>query len=112
MYTKKFLKMCFAISLKWDSEIVFQLFKLFHGQARGLYFSVENLMEWVCYVTAILFVFDFDDCSYDTGVRHSWQWQVGAVSITMCWLNLVSAPTPQFSNTYVGEKSTYMYVNK
>ena len=46
-------------------------------------------MEWICYVTAILFVFDFDDCSAETGVRQGWQWQIGAVSITMCWLNLV-----------------------
>jgi hypothetical protein len=47
-------------------------------------------MEWICYVTAIIFVFDFDDCSFHTGVRQGWQWQVGAISITMCWLNLVS----------------------
>ena len=58
-------------------------------KARGLYFSVDNLMEWICYVTAIVFVFDFDDCTLQTGVRLGWQWQVGAVSITMCWLNLV-----------------------
>jgi len=46
-------------------------------------------MEWICYITAIVFVFDFDDCTFHTGVRQGWQWQVGAVSITMCWLNLV-----------------------
>ena len=59
-------------------------------QARLTYFGAENVIEWVCYVTAILFVIDFTDCQNHTGMRLNWQWQVGAVSVTMSWLNLLS----------------------
>ena len=31
-------------------------------------------------VTAILFVLDVTECQTQTGIRLSWQWQVGAVS--------------------------------
>lgn len=48
------------------------------------------MIEWICYVTAIVFVLDFSDCHRDTGLREDWQWQVGAISITASWLNLVT----------------------
>ena len=54
------------------------------------YFGAENVIEWVCYVTAILFVYDFTPCQDETGMRLNWQWQVGAISVTMSWLNLLS----------------------
>ena len=54
------------------------------------YFGAENVIEWVCYVTAILFVYDFTACQDETGMRLNWQWQVGAISVTMSWLNLLS----------------------
>lgn len=59
-------------------------------QARLSYFGVENVIEWVCYVTAILFVLDFTPCQDKNGIRLSWQWQVGTVSVTLSWLNLLS----------------------
>ena len=59
------------------------------AQARLTYISPENVMELFCYVTAILFVVDFSDCHKETGLRQDWQWQIGAVSITASWLNLV-----------------------
>ena len=54
------------------------------------YFGAENVIEWICYVTAILFVYDFTACQDETGMRLNWQWQVGAISVTMSWLNLLS----------------------
>ena len=89
-------------------------------QAKVSYFGFENMIEWICYITAIIVVFDFDSCCYSTGLRYSWQWQViytfpytntiigtdfyhnqillqslnvfqiGAISVTMSWLNLLS----------------------
>eukprot|EP00095_Tigriopus_kingsejongensis_P005747 maker-scaffold28_size608977-snap-gene-2.12 protein:Tk05747 transcript:maker-scaffold28_size608977-snap-gene-2.12-mRNA-1 annotation:"transient receptor potential cation channel subfamily a member 1-like protein" len=60
------------------------------AQARLTYWGIENILEWACYITAILFVWDFTDCHQETGLRFDWQWQVGAFSITMTWLNLLS----------------------
>ena len=79
------------------------------------YVGIENVIEWCCYVTAILLVvdFDFNTCGSETGLRENWQWQlgnklkyflilsstlactspfqtIGAVSVTMSWLNLLS----------------------
>lgn len=48
------------------------------------------MIEWFCYVTAILFVFDWTDCQEQSGIRLSWQWMVGAISVTFSWLNLLS----------------------
>ena len=52
--------------------------------------GLENFIEWSCYLTALIFVVDFSDCTRETGLRFGWQWQVGACSITMTWLNLLS----------------------
>jgi hypothetical protein len=40
------------------------------------YFGFENLLEWTCYLTAIAFVIDLDNCHRRTGLRCDWQWQV------------------------------------
>ena len=40
------------------------------------YFGFENVIEWVCYVTAILFVIDLNECQQATGLRMDWQWMV------------------------------------
>lgn len=44
----------------------------------------------VCYVSAILVVVDMDSCSLDTGLRRPWQWELGAFTLTVTWLNLLS----------------------
>eukprot|EP00094_Tigriopus_californicus_P006606 TCALIF_06362-PA protein Name:"Similar to trpa-1 Transient receptor potential cation channel subfamily A member 1 homolog (Caenorhabditis elegans)" AED:0.12 eAED:0.12 QI:8/0.6/0.31/0.93/1/1/16/267/1355 len=69
-------------------HILKEMFQL--AQARLTYIGVENVLEWACYITAILFVWDFTSCHQETGLRYDWQWQVGAFSITMTWLNLLS----------------------
>ena len=43
-----------------------------------------------CYVSAILVVVDMDTCSADTGLRAAWQWELGAFTLTVTWLNLLS----------------------
>ncbi len=59
-------------------------------RARLAYFSFANFIEWVCYVTAIVFVVDLTGCHGRTGLRYSWQWQVGTICVTMTWLNLLA----------------------
>ncbi|CAL4060386.1 unnamed protein product, partial [Meganyctiphanes norvegica] len=55
-------------------------------QARKNYFGFENLMEWICYVSAVLVVIDFNDGCY---VREGWQMQLAAASIFLGWMNLL-----------------------
>lgn len=64
-------------------NIMRELFQFY--QARLNYLGLENLIEWACYITAVLVVWDFNDCE----VRENWQWQVGAASIFMAWMNLL-----------------------
>ena len=47
-------------------------------------------MDMFCYITSILVVTDFGACEKDTGLRNSWQWPLGAVCVTVTWLNLLS----------------------
>ncbi|XP_022241901.1 transient receptor potential cation channel subfamily A member 1 homolog isoform X2 [Limulus polyphemus] len=63
---------------------VFQMY-----EKRLAYFTVENLIEWCCYISALLFVLDFTSCSQTTGIRLVWQWQLGALSVFLAWIVLV-----------------------
>ncbi|KAK3893875.1 hypothetical protein Pcinc_002317 [Petrolisthes cinctipes] len=54
-------------------------------QAWTAYLSVENLVEWCCYVCAVLFVSDTHQCP----LKEEWQWQVGAMAVFLAWLNLL-----------------------
>ena len=38
-------------------------------KARLTYVGIENVLEWSCYITAIIFVIDFSECHAET-VRH------------------------------------------
>ena len=60
------------------------------SQAHYGYFGTENVIEWFCYVAAILTVYDFSECTMRSGLRENWQWQLGAITVTMSWLNLLS----------------------
>ena len=59
-------------------------------QSKLGYFKVDNIVDLFCYISAILVVFDFNPCSQDTGLRQGWQWKLGAVAVTITWLNLLS----------------------
>ena len=54
------------------------------------FFGVDNLMDLFCYTTSLLVVIDFGSCESSTGLRNCWQWPLGAVCITVTWLNLLS----------------------
>ncbi|KAK7502989.1 hypothetical protein BaRGS_00005615 [Batillaria attramentaria] len=58
-------------------------------QAKLAYLGWTNLIEWTTYVTALLLVISFNECQRETGLRYNWQWQLGAISIFLAWLNLV-----------------------
>ncbi|XP_074658298.1 transient receptor potential cation channel subfamily A member 1 homolog isoform X1 [Tubulanus polymorphus] len=64
-----------------------ELFQIY--QSKLHYLTMENFIEWVMYVTAILLVMDFTDCQSEIGIREAWQWQVGAASIFLAWIDLV-----------------------
>ncbi|GIZ02884.1 transient receptor potential cation channel subfamily A member 1 homolog [Caerostris extrusa] len=53
------------------------------------YISIENALEWACYVSALLFVADLTECSSQTGIREVWQWELGALSIFCAWMVLL-----------------------
>ncbi|XP_066945557.1 transient receptor potential cation channel subfamily A member 1 homolog isoform X1 [Macrobrachium rosenbergii] len=53
--------------------------------ARCAYLGLENLVEWTCYVCAGLFILDFHSCPF----KEEWQWQLGATSIFLSWINLL-----------------------
>ncbi|XP_042877569.1 transient receptor potential cation channel subfamily A member 1 homolog [Penaeus japonicus] len=54
-------------------------------QALLAYLTLENLLEWICYITAVIFVMDFANCP----IKQEWQWQVGATSIFLAWINFL-----------------------
>ncbi|GIY72668.1 transient receptor potential cation channel subfamily A member 1 homolog [Caerostris darwini] len=53
------------------------------------YISIENALEWACYVSALIFVADLTECSSQTGIREVWQWELGALSIFCAWMVLL-----------------------
>ncbi|CAN7946350.1 unnamed protein product [Ixodes pacificus] len=71
-------------------SVIFLLKELFQiYNTRWNYLDLENLSEWSCYVCSLLFVTNFTDCSYSTGVPEPWQWQLGVVSVFLSWVLLV-----------------------
>ncbi len=81
------------------THLIQEFFQLI--QAGLSYFGIESMFEWICYVTALLFVYDTSSCHARTGLREDWQWQVGAISITASWLNLVRSLPVYASLLYV-----------
>ena len=67
------------------------------------YFKVDNIIDLFCYISAILVVFDFNPCSQDTGLREDWQWKLGAVAVTITWLNLLSLIRWRNRNMYFSQ---------
>ena len=71
------------------------------------YFKVDNIIDLFCYISAILVVFDFNTCSQDTGLRQDWQWKLGALAVTITWLNLLSLIRWRYKNILQYSKSTF-----
>ena len=47
-------------------------------------------MELSTCILSIIFVLDFNECHADTGLRHGWQWEIGAFAITVAWISFLS----------------------
>ncbi|XP_014673121.1 PREDICTED: transient receptor potential cation channel subfamily A member 1 homolog [Priapulus caudatus] len=65
---------------------------------RKRYIALENLVEWGSFISALLLVIDFTNCSKQTGIREDWQWQLGAIAIFLAWIDLILfiQKVPQF----------------
>ncbi|XP_042904949.1 transient receptor potential cation channel subfamily A member 1 homolog isoform X1 [Parasteatoda tepidariorum] len=61
-----------------------EIFQLYQNGKR--YANLENCLEWSCYLSALLFVADFTECSVESGIREVWQWELGAISIFTAWM--------------------------
>uniref|UniRef100_A0A4D5RTY5 Putative transient receptor potential cation channel subfamily protein a member 1 n=1 Tax=Ixodes scapularis TaxID=6945 RepID=A0A4D5RTY5_IXOSC len=80
---------------RWDKTIIVivtwimickELYQIW--TTRRNYLDLENLLEWICYVCTLLFVYNITHCSRETGVREPWQWQLGVVSVFLSWVLL------------------------
>ena len=61
------------------------------GQSGAAYFkNCQNIIELGTCVLAIVFVVDFNECHAETGLRHGWQWEIGAFTITVAWIIFLS----------------------
>ena len=61
------------------------------GQSGAAYFkNWQNIIELGTCVLAIVFVVDFNECHAETGLRHGWQWEIGAFTITVAWILFLS----------------------
>ncbi|TRY67514.1 hypothetical protein TCAL_06427 [Tigriopus californicus] len=58
-------------------------------RARSRYFSWKNMFDWLVYVMAFLLVFDIKANAPYTGERECWQWEMGAITVVLAWLNLL-----------------------
>ncbi|ELU03480.1 hypothetical protein CAPTEDRAFT_192646 [Capitella teleta] len=68
-------------------KLIIELFQIYN--AKWQYFSWENLIEWLTYISALLLVIDFEKCQSRTGIRQPWQWQLAAVAIFLAWIELL-----------------------
>ena len=57
---------------------------------RSYFKSYENIIELSTCILSIIFVVDFNSCHEVTGVKYGWQWEIGALTITVAWINFLS----------------------
>ena len=57
---------------------------------RSYFKSYENIIELSTCILSIILVVDFSECHEMTGMRYGWQWQIGAVTITIAWIAFLS----------------------
>ena len=67
-----------------------QLVQTWRSFFRNYFKSFQNIMELSTCILSIIFVLDFSECHADTGLRHGWQWQIGAFTITVAWISFLS----------------------
>ena len=76
-------------SLLTLKELV-QLLQTWRTYFRNYFKSGENIMELSTCILSFIFVLDFNECHADTGLRHGWQWEIGAFTITIAWISFLS----------------------
>ena len=76
-------------SLLTIKELV-QLLQTWSSYFRNYFKSSENIMELSTCILSIIVVLDFNECHSDTGLRHGWQWEIGAFTITIAWISFLS----------------------
>ena len=76
-------------SLLTLKELV-QLLQTWRSFFKNYFKSSENIMELSTCILSIVFVLDFNECHADTGLRHGWQWEIGAFTITIAWISFLS----------------------
>ncbi|XP_071957076.1 transient receptor potential cation channel subfamily A member 1-like isoform X2 [Antedon mediterranea] len=66
-----------------------ELIQLWNQKFR--YLTFNNFLEWTVYILAVLLVLPLRNCSYENSVnvKYDWQWQCGAISILLAWINLI-----------------------
>ncbi|XP_035219625.1 transient receptor potential cation channel subfamily A member 1 homolog isoform X2 [Stegodyphus dumicola] len=70
--------------------VIHLLKEIYQIQQNGRkYLNLENIMEWTCYLSALLFIADLNKCSSETGIRQVWQWELGSFSIFLAWMVLL-----------------------
>ncbi|XP_076804239.1 uncharacterized protein LOC143448397 isoform X2 [Clavelina lepadiformis] len=68
-------------------SLIKEVFQLL--QSKLAYFrEFDNYIEVTAYGLAIVVVINWDETSQVTGVKQVWQWQLGAVCLLTCWINL------------------------
>ena len=67
-----------------------QLLQTYRSFFKNYFKSSENIMELSTCILSIIFVADFNECHADTGLRHGWQWEMGALTITIAWISFLS----------------------
>ena len=60
-------------------------------QAPKSYFlSYQNIIEISTCILSIIFVVDLNSCHVTTGMKYGWQWEIGALTITVAWITFLS----------------------
>ncbi|XP_060557142.1 transient receptor potential cation channel subfamily A member 1 homolog, partial [Ruditapes philippinarum] len=67
---------------------ILEMKQMFSWNVWFYFLEVENVIEWITCITAIIFVVNSSGCS-DSGYRPQWQWTCGTVSVFLAWINML-----------------------
>ncbi|XP_014772761.1 transient receptor potential cation channel subfamily A member 1 homolog [Octopus bimaculoides] len=70
--------------------VLMLLREIFQLVQAGLgYLTYVNLLDWLTYLFAILFVLGFSQCQQQVLYIEEWQWNLGSIGIFLAWIDLV-----------------------
>ncbi|XP_060583250.1 transient receptor potential cation channel subfamily A member 1 homolog [Ruditapes philippinarum] len=67
---------------------ILEMKQMFSWKVWFYFLEIENVIEWITCITAIIFVINTSGCS-DSGYRPQWQWTCGTVSVFLAWINML-----------------------